>query len=66
MKAVLAFISAFLLTTPAFSHPGMGDSAAHETMHAIGGLEIVLAVLAVGFILWGLRGRLRSSLIRRK
>ena len=66
MKAVLTFLTAVLLTTPALSHPGMGESAAHDTMHAIGGLEIVLAILAAGLVAWRLRGRLRSWLIRRK
>ena len=66
MKAALVFLSALLLTAPAYSHPGMGDSAAHETMHAMGGGEIVLTILLVALVVWGLRGRLRSTSIRRK
>ena len=66
MKSTLLFLTAVLLTSPAISHPGMGDSTAHATMHSLGGLEIVLTVLAVGLVAWGLRGRLRSLSIRRK
>ena len=66
MKALLVFLSTALMAAPAFSHPGMSDSAVHVTMHSMMGLETFMAVLVVWLIAWGLRGYLRSIFNRLK
>ena len=61
MKALLVFLSTALLAAPAFSHPGMAESAVHFTMHSMMGLEIFMGVLMVWLVAWGLRGYLSSK-----
>jgi hypothetical protein len=59
-------MATILFAVPAAAHPGMGDNAAHDTMHAVGGFEITLAALAVVLLAWLVGRCLRSPSIRRK
>ncbi|MBN9309010.1 HupE/UreJ family protein, partial [Devosia sp.] len=49
MRALIALLL-ILLPTAAFAHTGHGDTAGfiHGFMHPVGGLDHVLAMLAVG------------------
>ncbi len=56
MNRLLAFAAALLLATPALAHPGHGGGFAAGFAHPMGGLDHVLAMVAVG--LWAaVRGR---------
>lgn len=66
MRFLLTVLTTTLFATAAAAHPGMGDSAAHATMHALGGAEVILAFLAAGLVAWFAHRRLRSTSIRRK
>lgn len=66
MRFLLTLLTTTLITTAAVAHPGMGDSAAHATMHSLGGTELILASLVAGFVAWFAHRRLRSASIRRK
>lgn len=55
MKRATLILASLLLATPAFAHPGHGEGLAAGFAHPLGGLDHVLAMLAVG--LWAsLRG----------
>ena len=64
MRSILTVLTIMTLAGAAAAHPGIGDGAVHDTMHALGGVELLLAALAVGAV-FGVR-RLRSRRIRRK
>ncbi len=66
MRYLLTLLAATLFAVPAAAHPGMGDNAAHDTMHAVGGFEIALAAFAVVLVAWLVGQYLRSPSIRRK
>jgi urease accessory protein len=55
----LSIILSGVLVTPAFAHIGLGDAGgfAHGVMHPIGGLDHVLAMIAVGLLAAHLGGR---------
>ena len=59
MRAILVFLLAATLPSAAFAHPGMGDAAGllHGFSHPIGGLDHVLAMVAVGVFAAVLGGR---------
>ena len=58
MRALIALLL-ILLPTAAFAHTGHGDTAGfiHGFMHPVGGLDHVLAMLAVGVFAYVLGGR---------
>lgn len=58
MRALLAFLL-ILLPTAAFAHTGHGDTAGfiHGFLHPVGGLDHVLAMVAVGVFAYVLGGR---------
>ncbi|WP_423065795.1 HupE/UreJ family protein [Devosia sp. CN2-171] len=58
MRALFAFLL-ILLPTAAFAHSGHGDTAGllHGFMHPVGGLDHVLAMVAVGVFAYVLGGR---------
>lgn len=58
MRALLAFVLA-LLPTAAFAHTGVGDTAGfiHGFEHPIGGIDHILAMVAVGVFAFVLGGR---------
>lgn len=58
MRALLALAFAFI-STAAFAHSGHGDTAGllHGFMHPLGGLDHVLAMVAVGVFAFVLGGR---------
>lgn len=58
MRALIALVLA-LVPTAAFAHTGVGDTSGvlHGFMHPVGGLDHVLAMVAVGFFAAALGGR---------
>lgn len=60
MRALLA-LAFSLVSTAAFAHTGVGDAAGlvHGFMHPVGGLDHVLAMVAVGVFAFVLGGRAR-------
>ena len=59
MRILLALALTLLLPTAAFAHTGVGDTAGffHGLQHPIGGLDHVLAMVAVGVFAFVLGGR---------
>lgn len=59
MRTRLTALPFFLLPSAAFAHTGVGDTAGflHGFAHPIGGLDHVLAMVAVGVFAFVLRGR---------
>ena len=65
---IAALAAAFItLTGPAFAHTGHGDASGfvHGVMHPVGGLDHVLAMVAVGLYAAMLGGRALGSCQRR-
>jgi urease accessory protein len=58
MRALLAFLL-ILLPTAAFAHTGHGDTAGllHGFMHPVGGIDHILAMVAVGVFAYVLGGK---------
>jgi len=59
MRALLVFLVAIFLPTAAFAHAGHGDASGlvHGFMHPVGGLDHILAMMAVGVFAAVLGGR---------
>jgi len=59
IRRAVATLIAALFSTPAFAHVGLGDQGgfAHGFMHPIGGMDHVLAMVAVGVFAASLGGR---------
>ncbi|KAA5605744.1 HupE/UreJ family protein [Roseospira marina] len=59
MRRISLALAAILFATPAFAHTGVGATSglAHGALHPIGGLDHVLAMVAVGLFAWRLGGR---------
>lgn len=59
MRILLALALTFLLPTAAFAHAGHGDAAGffHGFAHPVGGLDHILAMVAVGVFAFVLGGR---------
>lgn len=59
MRALLIFVFAVLFPTAAFAHNGVGDTSGflHGFMHPIGGLDHILAMVAVGVFAYVLGGK---------
>ena len=66
MRFLTTLQATALSAAPAAAHLGMGENAAHDTMHAVGGVELLLAILGVGLGLYFGNRRLRSRSIGRK
>lgn len=63
MRYLLTFLALAASAGSAAAHPGMGDTIAHEGLHAFElGLILVVAAIAI----WAAFRCLRSSSIRRK
>lgn len=59
MRALLVFLFAVLVPTAAFAHTGHGDTSGlvHGFMHPVGGIDHILAMVAVGVLAYVLGGR---------
>lgn len=61
---ILIALMGFVFSTSAFAHTGLGDTSgfAHGLMHPVGGLDHVLAMVAVGVLAFVIGGRARFAL----
>jgi len=59
MRALLVFLVTVLVPTAAFAHTGHGDTSGfiHGFMHPVGGLDHILAMVAVGVFAYVLGGK---------